>query len=90
MRPHIRVYPEKTDSGMQEVWHGNKWLYEIDRDLLSPMYDAGGGRHYYVNELAQLADGSFIIPFLWFTYKGEVYADSWTVTINTMVSLFEK
>ena len=53
--------------------------------MLSPMYDSGGGRHYYVNELAELTDGRLIIPYMWFTYKGDVFTDCWLVTVNEQV-----
>lgn len=58
----------------------------MDRDLLSPMYDAGNGRHFYVNELAQLQDGRYTIPIRWVTYQGEVCADAWNVSVNGEVS----
>ena len=49
------------------------------------MYDANGHKHFYVNELAELRDGRLFIPFRWFVYRNQVYADAWSVTIDAQV-----
>lgn len=67
-RPHIHVYPEISDDGVSEAWHGHKWLKDISLDALSPMYNAGV-KHFYVNELSRLRDGSYIIPLRWVIFK---------------------
>ena len=85
MRPYIHVYPEIPTTATREVWHANKWRYEMDLDLLSPMFDAGHGRHFYVNELAQLRNEQYVIPFRWVTRDGEVYADAWSVSFDSEV-----
>jgi hypothetical protein len=48
-------------------------MRECDRHDLTPML-ARGKSHFYVDELAQLDDGSFVIPQMWVTFKGEVCA----------------
>lgn len=42
---------------------------------------ANGGKHYFVGELAQLANGQYVLPRCWFRRKsrGEVLADAWRV-----------
>jgi hypothetical protein len=41
-----------------------------------------GHRHFYVNKLASLHDGSLVIPLCWVIYKGEMCADAFRVSVN--------
>ncbi|KAJ7197752.1 hypothetical protein GGX14DRAFT_573901 [Mycena pura] len=83
IRPHIRVYPEIPENGVvSEIWHAEKWRTTMDQTLQSPMYDAGGGRHYFVNELAQLHSNQFVIPVRWVTCGGRVMADAFIVDVD--------
>jgi hypothetical protein len=85
VRPHIQVYPEiAKDSVVSEVWHAEKWM-KMDRHLLSPMYDDGKGRHYYIDELTRLKSGGMIIPLQWIIVEGVVHANAVRVTLNSTV-----
>ncbi|KAJ7890150.1 hypothetical protein B0H14DRAFT_3126792 [Mycena olivaceomarginata] len=49
-----------------------KWTIETDPDDLSPMWanwkdKSQSHRHYYIKELAQLADGDYVVPLRWVT-----------------------
>jgi hypothetical protein len=56
----------------------------MDLDILSPMYDSGAS-HYYVNEVSCLCDGNFVIPIRWIKFRGEIYADSFSLAYNDKV-----
>ncbi len=50
------------------------------------MYDAGNC-HYYINELARLQSGKFVIPVRWLEdTNGKVFADAYAVTIDQQVN----
>ena len=70
---------------VSEVYHARKWHQDVDRHTLSPMYD-DGGRHYYIDELAHLKNGHFIIPVRWLEDNdGTVFADAFMVTFDAQV-----
>jgi hypothetical protein len=69
---NLHVFPEVGPGPVSEFWEAAR-MRECDRRDLSPMF-ARGGSHFYVDELAQLDDGSFVIPHMWVTYNGEICA----------------
>jgi hypothetical protein len=84
----IQLYPEVPEDGIiREIWHAQKWRKNMDLDMLSPMY-AAGFSHYYVNEVARLRDGRFIVPMRWVTHKNKVWTDAFSVTFNEQVWVF--
>ncbi|KJA24001.1 hypothetical protein HYPSUDRAFT_1078326 [Hypholoma sublateritium FD-334 SS-4] len=80
---HICRYPVIPPGGVvSEVYHAHKWRKDVDPQTLSPMYDAGNC-HYYINELARLKSGKFIIPVRWLEdTNGRVFADAYAVTVD--------
>jgi hypothetical protein len=78
---HIHRYPVIARNGIiSEVWHGRKWRHDLDRHLMSPMYDDGNGKHYFIDEPACLRDGQMIIPVRWLEDEsGVVCCDAWEI-----------
>lgn len=57
----------------------------MDPHLLSPMYDAGDC-HYYIDEVARLKNGSFVIPVRWLEDEGgNVCSDAYAVQFDQQV-----
>jgi len=79
----IHRYPVIPSGGViSEVYHAQKWRQDVDRHALSPMYNAGNC-HYYIDELARLKDGSFVIPVRWLEdVDKNVFADAYTVVVD--------
>lgn len=74
---------------ISEVYHAQKWQKDIDRHMLSPMYDAGSC-HYYIDELARLKNGNFIIPVRWLEdVDKNIFADAYEVVIGDQVWSFQ-
>lgn len=70
-----------------ETWHAKK-VHELDPSLLTPMARQGF-KDFYVKELAQLTDGSFVIPVRWVKREGELWAHALEVS-NTDVSKYNR
>ena len=79
--PHIRRYPVIPENGViSEVWHARKWRHDVDRHILSPMYDTGYNVHYFIDEPAMLSNKKMIIPIRWLEdEKGGIWADAWEI-----------
>ncbi|KAJ7659002.1 hypothetical protein B0H17DRAFT_1163196 [Mycena rosella] len=75
----IHVYPEVAGP-VSEFWQAGKWVSEIDLDDLSPMWadwenKRNSHRHFYIKELAQLSDGTYVVPLRWVTIDNVVHVD---------------
>jgi hypothetical protein len=65
---------------ISESWQAGKWTDEVSVDELSPMWadwknKSASHRHFYIKELAQQFDGTYVIPVRWVTVEGVVHAD---------------
>ena len=71
---YMEFYPEETDGSISEAWQAERWkeFSPLDR---TPMY-ASGMRHFYINEVAELADGRLVIPLAWIKRAGRIFGHS--------------
>ncbi|OJT04918.1 hypothetical protein TRAPUB_4298, partial [Trametes pubescens] len=72
VRRYLKVYPEEPVNGSSELRHSQKWFIGLPDDKLTPMW-ALRGLHFYVGEVAELANGEVVIPLRWFVRLGEMY-----------------
>ncbi|TFY58537.1 hypothetical protein EVG20_g8108 [Dentipellis fragilis] len=90
VRELIHLYPEVTTS-ISESWQAGKWVEEIDLKHLTPMwadFENAPHHHFYVNELARLMNGQYVIPRRWITCKSVEYVEVYAVHLDASTNLF--
>ncbi|KAJ3982098.1 hypothetical protein F5890DRAFT_1416419 [Lentinula detonsa] len=78
IRPHMQLYPE-VSGPIKESWQAAKWVTEVSLDELCPMWadwKYQPHRHYYIKEIAQLINNTFVVPLRWITVNGEEHMDA--------------
>ncbi|KAJ7834421.1 hypothetical protein B0H13DRAFT_2240221 [Mycena leptocephala] len=91
VRPFIHIYPELSGP-IAEFWQAGKWTSEIELDELSPMWadwrnKTTSHRHFFVNELAQQHDETYVVPVRWVTIDDVVHADVHDVDIGDLFDI---
>jgi hypothetical protein len=76
--PHMHFYPEETDGPISETFQAERWT-EYHPSQLTPMYSRGQKR-FWIEEVAQLVNGRFVIPRTWIIRNGELTTDVSFVT----------
>ncbi|KAJ7343257.1 hypothetical protein DFH08DRAFT_915165 [Mycena albidolilacea] len=71
--PHMHFYPEETDGPISETYQAKCWM-EHTPSQLTPMFSKGHKR-FWIEELAQLKDGTFIIPHTLIVRNGGLTSD---------------
>jgi hypothetical protein len=77
-----------TNGSVAEIWHGEKLCNKLSPDLLTPMFDAGHGTQYYLKEIAQLENKSFVIPVRWIKVEKIMHVDVFPVVMDDEVMIF--
>ncbi|KAJ7792328.1 hypothetical protein B0H13DRAFT_1935744 [Mycena leptocephala] len=89
IRSRFHLYPEVNTNGpVAEIWHGEKLCNKLSPDLLTPMFDAGHGTQYYLKEIAQLENKSFVIPVRWIKVDKIMHVDVFPVVMDDEVMIF--
>ncbi|KAJ7048004.1 hypothetical protein C8F01DRAFT_1008807 [Mycena amicta] len=77
--PHLHLYPEEVKKGpISERWQAERAV-DYTADQLTPMF-TDGKRRWWINELAQLNDGQFVIPQTWIVRDGKLTSDAYKVS----------
>ncbi|KAJ7867689.1 hypothetical protein B0H14DRAFT_3587901 [Mycena olivaceomarginata] len=74
----MHFYPEETNGPISETYQAERWM-EYTPSELTPMYSRGGKR-FWIEELARLADGRYVIPHTWIVRNGVLTSDFSLVT----------
>ncbi|KAJ7253007.1 hypothetical protein B0H12DRAFT_1017789 [Mycena haematopus] len=71
--PHMHFYPEETDGPISETYQAERWM-EYTPSQLTPMFSKGHKR-FWIDELAQLKTGIFVIPHTLIVRNGVLTSD---------------
>ncbi|KAJ7765114.1 hypothetical protein B0H14DRAFT_3510261 [Mycena olivaceomarginata] len=71
--PHMHFYPEENDGPISETYQAERWM-EYTPSQLTPMFSRGF-KHFWIEELACLQDGTFVIPHTWIIRNGVLTSD---------------
>jgi hypothetical protein len=81
IRQFLEFYPScSTTNTLTGAHQGQKWLSEIDSDLLTPMIRLGS-QDYYVLEPTMLQNGQLCVPTRWYVQDGSFRAKAWPMEI---------
>ncbi|KAH9899976.1 hypothetical protein C8Q73DRAFT_754715 [Cubamyces lactineus] len=72
-RTKMRLYPEFSETGIEEVWQASKWLVDAPDSVLTPMTRING-KDYFVNELVLCTDNLWFVPTRFFEFRGALWA----------------
>ncbi|KAF7314129.1 hypothetical protein HMN09_00572000 [Mycena chlorophos] len=82
--PHLHLYPEEVGKRpTSERWQADR-LFEYTPDELTPMF-SNGQRRWWINEVAMLDNGQFVIPTTWIIRDGKLTSDALRVSRNNGV-----
>ncbi len=80
------MYPEDVgDGAISEFWQvpNGRWL-ELPQDKLVPSV-LHKQKRFYIHEIAELADGTWVIPQLWLTFNNQLHGDCLTVSCSNNI-----
>ena len=84
----MHFYPEETVGPISEVWQAERWK-EFKPSELTPMYSRGL-RQFFIDEVAQLSSGEYVIPHDWVIRNGELTSRCSTVSVTPVSNIFQR
>ncbi|KAJ7222267.1 hypothetical protein GGX14DRAFT_532238 [Mycena pura] len=86
--PHLNLYPEDVvDGPISERWQAER-ARDYDAEQLTPMF-SDGQRRWWINEVARLHDGRFVIPKSWILRNGKLTSDVYVVTRHAIEDVWD-
>jgi hypothetical protein len=73
IRPHLAFYPEDNDNSLSEAWQAERWLYELDANLTTPMARVCGC-DYFIHEPMMSREGRVYMINRFFQKDGQIMA----------------
>ncbi|KAJ3884694.1 hypothetical protein GG344DRAFT_91457 [Lentinula edodes] len=80
VRAHLRFLPEDSGSRLSQANQAERWLKELDPDLLTPVHHTGG-QDFFTLERTVLKDGRVCMPSCWFIQDKRIFAKAWPMTV---------
>lgn len=78
----MQFYPEETTGAISETSQAQRWK-EMPPDLLTPMFRKGL-KDFYVNELAEMEGGDYVIPHMWVVRNCRMSTDAHRVQVTAV------
>ncbi|KAJ7314549.1 hypothetical protein DFH08DRAFT_917807 [Mycena albidolilacea] len=78
--PHVHFYPEENTGPISETYQVAQWMEYMPAQLM-PMVSCGFKR-FWIEELARLSDGTYVIPHTWIVRDGILTSNTTVVTLN--------
>jgi len=79
---HMHFYPEETVGPISEVWQAERWK-EFRPSELTPMYSRGLWQ-FFIEEVAQVSSGEYVIPHDWVIRNGELTSRCSMVSVTSV------
>jgi hypothetical protein len=83
---HMTFYPERNPRTVADACHSQRWS-NCDRSLQTATVRVGEVV-YFLDELAMLDDGSYVIPQVWYTWSGVLCGDFIVLNQTVCESIF--
>ena len=80
VRAHLKFLPEDSGNHLSQANQADRWLKELDPDLLTPVQHLAG-QDFFTLEPAILTRKRVCMPSRWFIRDKNLFAKAWTMRI---------
>jgi hypothetical protein len=87
------MFADDAGGYVEQTYHADRWLHEIDANLAGPMVRTADGQDFYVHEPALASiDGSEdavpVLPTRWFQFNEEHWGMAHKLLVNSDLNAF--